>query len=85
MFALSTTQQLAAVRGAEDKLGQYMDTQIVGVGSLPRDDLFNPVISVYNLTGDRNYLLTARRLATYFLNTLPSDGIVPWYPSPSLY
>ncbi|KAK0185876.1 glycoside hydrolase family 88 protein [Armillaria mellea] len=34
--------------------------------------------NMYNWTGDHNYLLTARRLATYFLNTLPSDGIVPW-------
>lgn len=34
--------------------------------------------NMYNWTGDYNYLLTARRLATYFLNTLPSDGIVPW-------
>ncbi|KAK0227953.1 glycoside hydrolase family 88 protein [Armillaria fumosa] len=34
--------------------------------------------NMYNWTGDNNYLLTARRLATYFLNTLPSDGIVSW-------
>ncbi|KAK0210228.1 glycoside hydrolase family 88 protein [Desarmillaria ectypa] len=34
--------------------------------------------NMYSWTGDNNYLLTARRLATYFLNTLPSDGIVPW-------
>ncbi|KAK0185933.1 glycoside hydrolase family 88 protein [Armillaria mellea] len=31
--------------------------------------------NMYNWTGDSNYLVTA---ATYFLNTLPSDGIVPW-------
>ncbi|KAK0458542.1 glycoside hydrolase family 88 protein [Desarmillaria tabescens] len=34
--------------------------------------------NMYNWTGDNNYLVTARRAATYFLNTLPSDGIVPW-------
>ncbi|KAK0458562.1 glycoside hydrolase family 88 protein [Desarmillaria tabescens] len=34
--------------------------------------------SVYNWTGNNNYLKTARHAATYFLNTLPPDGIVPW-------
>ncbi|KAK0224995.1 glycoside hydrolase family 88 protein [Armillaria nabsnona] len=34
--------------------------------------------NMYNWTGDSNYLVTARRAATYFLNNLPSDGIVPW-------
>ncbi|KAK0442846.1 glycoside hydrolase family 88 protein [Armillaria borealis] len=34
--------------------------------------------NMYNWTGDHNYLATARRAATYFLNNLPSDGIVPW-------
>ncbi|TFK43016.1 glycoside hydrolase family 88 protein [Crucibulum laeve] len=34
--------------------------------------------NMYRLTGDAKYLATSRRLATYFLNNLPSDGIVPW-------
>ncbi|KAJ7043078.1 glycoside hydrolase family 88 protein [Mycena alexandri] len=34
--------------------------------------------NMYSHTQDPNYLTTARRLATYFLNNLPSDGIVPW-------
>ncbi|KAK0474786.1 glycoside hydrolase family 88 protein [Armillaria novae-zelandiae] len=34
--------------------------------------------NMYNWTGDHNYLVTARRAATYFLQTLPSNGIVPW-------
>jgi hypothetical protein len=33
---------------------------------------------VYRLAKKNDYLLTARRLATYFLNNIPSDGIVPW-------
>ncbi|PBK83124.1 glycoside hydrolase family 88 protein [Armillaria gallica] len=35
-------------------------------------------IRLYNWTGDHNYLVTARRAATYFLKTLPSNEIVPW-------
>jgi rhamnogalacturonyl hydrolase YesR len=34
--------------------------------------------NMHRLTGDSNYLATSRRLATYFLNNIPSDGIVPW-------
>ncbi|KAJ7771589.1 glycoside hydrolase family 88 protein [Mycena metata] len=34
--------------------------------------------NMYSHTQDTNYLTTARRLATYFLANLPSDGIVPW-------
>ncbi|KAK0492186.1 glycoside hydrolase family 88 protein [Armillaria luteobubalina] len=34
--------------------------------------------NMYHWTGDDNYLVTARRAATYFLETLPSNGIVPW-------
>ncbi len=75
----SFSHQLAAAHGAEDKLGQCMGSQTVGVGSLSSDGLPDSTVSVYNWTGDHNYLVTARRAATYFLNTLPSDGIVPWY------
>ncbi|KAF8894707.1 glycoside hydrolase family 88 protein [Infundibulicybe gibba] len=34
--------------------------------------------NMYQHTGDVKYLTTARQMATYFLNNLPSDGIVPW-------
>jgi hypothetical protein len=34
--------------------------------------------NMFNRTGNTEYLVTSRRLATYFLNNLPSDGIVPW-------
>jgi len=34
---------------------------------------------VYTHTQDSKYLITARRLAEYFLNNLPKDGVVPWY------
>ncbi|KAJ7090355.1 glycoside hydrolase family 88 protein [Mycena belliarum] len=34
--------------------------------------------NMYKRSGDPKYLDTARRLATYFLNNMPSDGIVPW-------
>ncbi|KAJ7168322.1 glycoside hydrolase family 88 protein [Mycena crocata] len=33
---------------------------------------------VYKRTKDPKYLATARRMAKYFLNNMPSDGIVPW-------
>ncbi len=55
-----------------------MGSQTVGIGSLPSDRLPDPMVSVYKWTGDSNYLVTARRAATYFLNNLPSDGIGPW-------
>ncbi|KIY63756.1 glycoside hydrolase family 88 protein, partial [Cylindrobasidium torrendii FP15055 ss-10] len=34
--------------------------------------------NMYDWTGQTEFLETARRLATYFLNNIPSDGIVPW-------
>lgn len=34
--------------------------------------------NMFRLTGDSNYLNTARRLAKYFLDNIPADGIVPW-------
>ncbi|KAL0070580.1 hypothetical protein AAF712_002419 [Marasmius tenuissimus] len=33
---------------------------------------------MYQWTGDLDFLHTARRLATYFLNNVPKDGVVPW-------
>lgn len=34
--------------------------------------------NMFQRTGNVDYLVTARRLATYFLDNLPADGIVPW-------
>ncbi|KAG6919912.1 hypothetical protein DXG01_013261 [Tephrocybe rancida] len=34
--------------------------------------------NMYRLTQNNDYLLTARRLAKYFLDNIPADGIVPW-------
>ncbi|EGN96249.1 glycoside hydrolase family 88 protein [Serpula lacrymans var. lacrymans S7.3] len=34
--------------------------------------------NMFNHTGDMNYLETSRRMATYFLNNLPENGITPW-------
>ncbi|KAF9566281.1 glycoside hydrolase family 88 protein [Agrocybe pediades] len=34
--------------------------------------------NMHRLTNKTEYLDTSRRLATYFLNNIPSDGIVPW-------
>ncbi|EIW85467.1 glycoside hydrolase family 88 protein [Coniophora puteana RWD-64-598 SS2] len=34
--------------------------------------------TVYYHTNDTRYLETSRAMATYFVNNLPSDGIVPW-------
>ena len=36
-------------------------------------------IIVFKHTQNTSYLDTSRRMAAYFLNTLPADGIVPWY------
>jgi len=33
---------------------------------------------MYKRTGNAAYLTTARRLATYFLNNIPANGIIPW-------
>jgi len=33
---------------------------------------------VYKQTGDSSYYDTAVRVANYFLNNIPADGIVPW-------
>ncbi|KIJ69657.1 glycoside hydrolase family 88 protein [Hydnomerulius pinastri MD-312] len=34
--------------------------------------------NMYSHTNDTNYLETSRRMANYFLDNLPSDGVVPW-------
>lgn len=34
--------------------------------------------TVYENTGLVRYLETSRRMATFFLNAMPDDGIVPW-------
>ncbi|TFK72154.1 glycoside hydrolase family 88 protein [Pluteus cervinus] len=34
--------------------------------------------NMYRLAGDSRYLETARRLANYFIKSIPADGIVPW-------
>lgn len=34
--------------------------------------------NMFKRTGNQDYLLTARRLASYFLDHLPNDNIVPW-------
>ncbi|KAG5647187.1 hypothetical protein DXG03_001146 [Asterophora parasitica] len=34
--------------------------------------------NMFRLTGNTNYLTTARRAAKYFLDNIPADGIVPW-------
>lgn len=34
---------------------------------------------MYRLTSKTEYLETARRLATYFVNNLPQGGIIPWF------
>ncbi|KAG7086513.1 hypothetical protein E1B28_002466 [Marasmius oreades] len=33
---------------------------------------------MYERTSQKHYLVTARRLANYFLTNIPQDGIVPW-------
>jgi len=34
--------------------------------------------NMFNRTRDHNYIITARRLAEYFVNHIPSNGIIPW-------
>lgn len=33
---------------------------------------------MFQHTGNISYLETSRRMASYFLTYIPSDGIVPW-------
>ncbi|KZV68058.1 glycoside hydrolase family 88 protein [Peniophora sp. CONT] len=33
---------------------------------------------MYNLTGIADYLTTSRRMAKYFIDHIPEDGVVPW-------
>jgi len=35
-------------------------------------------VNMFNRTRDINYLITARRMATYFVDNIPSNGVVPW-------
>ncbi|KAA1477060.1 d-4,5 unsaturated-glucuronyl hydrolase-like protein [Dentipellis sp. KUC8613] len=37
-----------------------------------------PAATVHQRTGEQRYLDTARRMASYFIDNLPSDNIVPW-------
>ena len=36
---------------------------------------------VYNWTQEADYLDTARKTATLFLDRIPADGVIPWYAS----
>ena len=36
------------------------------------------VDEVYRRTRLERYLITARRMAAYFLDNIPADGVVPW-------
>jgi hypothetical protein len=48
---------------------------------LPCRPQFGPlfvVVIVYRRTKVVDYLVTARRMADYFLNNIPADGIIPW-------
>ena len=38
-----------------------------------------PILSVYNFTGIADYLDTSRRMAKYFIDNIPEDGVVPWF------
>jgi len=41
------------------------------------------ILMLYNAvflhTHDPNYLMTARRMANYFIQNIPSSGVMPWY------
>lgn len=40
---------------------------------------------MYNHSQNADFLRTAQRAATYFLDHIPSDGIVPWYVDSFLF
>ena len=67
------------VPGLEDKLGESMATQIVKMTSL-RILHFTAKTwcLVYKYTNEDRYLNASRWLATYFVDNIPSNGIVPW-------
>ncbi|KAG6845713.1 hypothetical protein H0H87_004979 [Tephrocybe sp. NHM501043] len=61
------------------KLGVSMAS--LTVSPLSRISLLRPltlISIVYRLANKSEYLVTARRLAKYFLDNIPADGIVPW-------
>ena len=37
---------------------------------------------MFQHTHDPKYLATARQMANYFVQNIPSDGVVPWYVRP---
>jgi len=45
---------------------------------LPHPVSLLAVLIVYRRTQLIRYLDTARRMASYFLNNIPADGVVPW-------
>lgn len=74
-----------SAHGAEVKPGESMALRTVG----PPTELFYSLVchlsfstsltfEVYQHTQEVRYLDTARNMASYFLDNLPADGVVPW-------
>ncbi len=68
---------LIQVLGHEVKLGLFMVLQTVSFCSSLRELILIPS-AVYNWTQNPDFLDTSRKLATFFLDNIPSDGIIPW-------
>ena len=69
--------------GVAAKRGAFTDLPIVRDGDLIPHPCyavlnFSPIDTVYRHTKLVRYLFTARRMAEYFLDNIPADGIVPW-------
>ncbi len=71
------------VLGPAARLGAFTASRLVRLHRKPLDVMifFLPTFdlsTVYQNTNLERYLETSRRMATYFLNNIPGDGIVPW-------
>lgn len=70
------------VRGLVDRLGGYMVSPPVSLWFFKNSELGLSTSShanaVYQNTGFQRYLDTSRRMATFFRDAMPDNGIVPW-------
>lgn len=79
------------VPGVEGKHGVSTDSPTVRLVLLVihatrhTDVLHDDARTVHNNTGLSRYLDTSRRMAKYFIDHIPDDGVIPWYASQFLF
>src|SRR6267154_6021037 len=79
-------QGVFVVHGVGDRPGESMDLPIVCTRERNDCSMFpDTFAAVFNRTRRLNYLTTSRLMATYFVNHIPSNGIVPWCVQSSVF